>query len=380
MSVTGSLQKKSNSWYAVLSIPDEDGRKKAKWINLGRCSEVTKRNAEAELQRLKMEYGEGAVYSRNLLFADWVQEWYEHRAITAGLAQTTLDSYKNYIEKYIDPYFRGKKIVLQKTKAVDIQRFYDKLIQDGLSAQSVHRYHTVVKQSLDYAYKQGIINENPILRVEVPKAPRTQHGTAYTAEEVNALFEAAKGTRLFPVIYLTAWYGLRRSEILGLTWGNIDIEARTMDICQVVTRVNSLVIAPRTKNDSSHRRLWLTDETCQLLRQLRLQQSLERMKLGVDYVANDFVCKMGDGQMMKPEFVSISFKKLLEKNDLRPIRFHDLRHTAATLLLESGVQIQDVSRYLGHSNISVTMDTYGHLSAETNRRTADKMSQLLASS
>lgn len=380
MSVTGSLQKKNNSWYAVLSIPDEDGRKKAKWINLGRCSEVTKRNAESDLQRLKMEYSGSAVHSRNKLFADWVQEWYEHRAIISGLAQTTLDSYKNYIEKHIDPYFRGKRIVLQRIKAVDIQRFYDKLIRDGFSAQSVRRYHTVIKQSLDYAYKQGIINENPVFRVEVPKPPRVQHGTAYTVEEIKALFDAARGTRLFPVIYLTTWYGLRRSEILGLTWENIDLEAHTMDICQVVTRVNSLVIAPRTKNDSSHRRLWLTDETCNILRQLRLQQSLERMERGENYVVNDFICKRENGQMMKPEYVSIEFKKLLEENGLRPMRFHDLRHTAATLLLGSDVQMQDVSRYLGHSNIAVTMDIYGHLGTDVNRRTADKMGQLLISS
>lgn len=380
MSVTGSLHSKNNSWYAVLALPDpETGKKKAKWIKIGRCDEISKRKAKAALERLKVEQSESTVYSKNVLFADWVQEWYEHRANTAGLAQTTLCSYKNYIENHIDPYFRQRKVILQKIKAVDIQRFYDKLIQDGLSARSVQRYHTVVKQVLDYAYKQGIINENPILRVELPKAPRTQHGTAYTIEEVLTLFKVVKNERLAPVIHLAAWYGLRRGEILGLTWNNVDLDACTMDICQTVTRVNELVIAPRTKTSSSLRRLWLTEETCQLLRQLRHQQLVERVKFGESYIVNDFVFKMENGDMMKPEYVSITFKKLLEENGLRHIRFHDLRHTAATLLLESGVQIQDVSRYLGHSNISVTMDVYGHLSTETNKRTAEKMGELLVS-
>ena len=184
------------------------------------------------------------------MFADWVLEWINHKE--PQLAKTTLEAYRSYANNRIIPYFKNAHIVLQKLTGIDIQRFYDQLLTDGLSPVSLRRYHAVVNGSLEYAYKLGIIPENPAKRVDLPHMTRSTVGTAYTWEEVQKMLDALHDSKIFPAVFLTLFYGLRREEVLGLTWSAINLDENTIRIQKTVTRVGTLSIANTTKNKSSN--------------------------------------------------------------------------------------------------------------------------------
>lgn len=376
MAITGSIQAKGNRLYAVLGLPDETGAKKNKWIPLHLTTSASKKERQEAFERIKQSYDRSSVvYSQNILFADWVSEWLDHKA--TQLTQITLQGYRSYAERRIIPYFQKNRTVLQKMSGIDVQRFYDHLASDGLSPASVRRYHAVVCGSLEYAFKLGMIPENPAKRAELPAAPHSRIGTAYTVEEVQQLLTALSGSKIYPAIFLTLYYGLRREEVLGLTWSAINLDAGTIRICKTVTRVTKLSISDTTKNKSSNRTLAITPAVHKLLLDLQNTQAEERAAWGDGYIENDFICKHEDGRMFTPEFLSTAFRKALKAHNLRHIRLHDLRHTAATLLLSNGSEMQDVKQYLGHSTISITIDLYAHLDTSASRKAANAMSGIL---
>ena len=376
MAITGSIQKKGNRLYAVLGLPDETGAKKNKWIPLHLTTSASKKEQQEAFERIKQNYDRSSVvYSQNILFADWVSEWLTHKA--NQLSQTTIEGYRSYADSRIIPYFKKSRTVLQKMTGIDVQRFYDHLASDGLSPASVRRYNAVVSGSLDYAYKLGIIPENPAKRAELPAASHRNIGSAYTAEEAQQLLNALVGSKIFPAIFLTLYYGLRREEVLGLTWSAINFDAGTIRICKTVTRVTNLSIADTTKNKSSNRTLTITPVVRKVLQDLQCTQAKEQAALGSRYIDSDFICRHEDGRMFTPDYLSTAFRKALKAHNLRPIRLHDLRHTAATLLLSNGSEMQDVKQYLGHSTISITIDLYAHLDISASRKAANAMSGIL---
>lgn len=378
MSISGSAQQKNNRWYAVLRIPDDTGKKRQKWIALDVPPTATKRQIDLAVEQLIASYGENTVYSRNILLADWAEQWLEHKALS-GIAQTTIAGYRKNIEKHIDPYFRQRGTVLQKVKALDIQRFYDHLIREGKAPASVRRYHNVVRQMMDYAYKMGIITENPIDRVELPAPSKEKKASPYSLGEALTLLERFRGETIFPAVYLALRYGLRREEVLGLAWDKVDLERGIMYIERIVTRVDGLEIRSYPKNSSSFRCLEIGEDTREFLWELRKKQLIEQAALGEKYVEPpyDFICRLRGGKMMKPDYLSRNFNELLEKYSMRHIRFHDLRHTTGALLANSGTALQDISKLLGHADIGTTTDIYGHLSTEASARAARKMGELL---
>lgn len=376
MAITGSIQAKGNRLYAVLGLPDETGAKKNKWIPLHLTTSASKKERQEAFERIKQSYDRSSVvYSQNILFAAWVSEWLDHKA--TQLTQTTMEGYRSYAESRIIPYFKKTRTVLQKMTGIDVQRFYDYLAADGLSPASVRRYHAVVSGSLEYAYKLGMIPENPAKRAELPAASHSHIGTAYTVEEVQQLLNALGGSKIYPAVFLTLYYGLRREEVLGLTWSAINFNAGTIRICKTVTRVAKLSISDSTKNKSSNRTLAMTPVVRKLLQDLQDTQAKEKETLGSGYIDSDFICRHEDGRMFTPDYLSTSFRKALKAHNLRPIRLHDLRHTAATLLLANGSEMQDVKQYLGHSTISITIDLYAHLDTSASRKAANAMSGIL---
>jgi len=377
MSVTGSLQKKRNTWFAVLSLPDKTGKKKPKWIKLQLPPNAKKSEAKAEFQKVLESYRCGSViYSHNISFSEWVNMWLEHKAAT--VQQTTIESYRTYAEKRIIPYFTASKAALQKLTGADIQLFYDHLTVEGLSPNTVRRYHAVIHGSLKWAYKLGYIRENPSDRAELPPPSSQPVGQALTLEETNDLLSKIQSERIYPAVFLCVYYGLRREEVLGLEWANVDMENRTIFICKTVTRNLTLVVKETTKNKSSRRLLHMTDEVYKILHQLQIQQALEKLAYGEDYEINDFVMKRKDGSLIRPDYLSSRFPALLKKYGFRHIRLHDLRHTAATLMLENGAAPIDVKNTLGHSTLAITTDLYGqHANREASKRTSATMEAVL---
>ena len=378
--VAGHLTEKKGYYYAVLNYKDYTGKRKSKWVSTGLPVKGNKRRAEKILADIKRDFvpEEPKRIEANMLFSDYMESWLN--IIKGSVAVPTYSSYSEIVNKNIIPYFRERKITLQGLTAKDIQAFYLHELQ-RVSASTVIHYHANIHKALKYAVKIDLIEVNPADKVERPK--RKQYvGSFYDANEINALFEAAKGTKLELPILFGAFYGLRRSEAVGLKWDAIDFEENTIVIRHTVTQCNVdgkkvIVASDTTKTKSSRRTLPLVPFVKERLLALKEEQAENRRLCGRSYIKEylGYVCVDVIGNLIKPNYVSSTFGKLLAKNNLRHIRFHDLRHTCASLLLANGVPMEQVKEWLGHSEISTTVDIYGHLQYATKKQSAAAIEQ-----
>ena len=250
----------------------------------------------------------------------------------------TYARYANEVHKCINPYFIERGISLVDLQASDIQNFYTHKLET-LKATTVIHYHAIIHKALKYAVKMDMIPTNPADKVERPRKEAFQAGF-YDKDEINALFAASKGTNLEIPIMLAAFYGLRRSEAVGLKWDCVDFERNTITIRHTVTCFTmdgkrQMVASDTTKTKSSMRTLPLVPAIS--------------------------------------DYVTTSFSNLLRRNGLRPIRFHDLRHSCASMLLANGVAMKQIQEWLGHSDFSTTANIYAHLDFNSKISSAQAM-------
>ena len=376
--VAGHLREKGGHYYAVLNYTDYQGKRKSKWIATGLTIKGNKKRAEAILMDARRNFQEEAPLrmEAKTLFADFLEQWLE---ITKdSIAVPTYASYSTLYNSVIIPYFRKRGTILEELAAKDIQQFYLEQ-RKRVSGSTVIHYHAIIHKALKYAVKLDLIATNPADRVERPKKERYV-ASFYDADEVNALFQAARGTNLEIPILLGAFYGLRRSEVIGLKWDAIDFERNTITVQHTVTSCNvdgknMLVAADRTKTKSSMRTLPLVPFMKERLLQQKKVQAENRKLCGRSYVKDylGYVCVNEIGAILKPNYISTSFPKLLEANGLRHIRFHDLRHSCASLMLANGVAMKQIQEWLGHSDFSTTANIYAHLDYSSKLHSADVM-------
>ena len=376
--VAGNLREKSGYYYAVLNYTDSLGKRKTKWISTGLTVKGNKKRAEAILMDARRNFNpeEPKVMNGDILFADYMEKWLD--IIKSSVAVPTFASYSTTVKKIVAPYFREKEVTLKNLTAKDIQEFYLRELE-RVSASSVIHYHANIHKALKYAVKIDLIDVNPADKVERPKKDRYV-GSFYDADEVNALFEAAKGTKLELPILFGAFYGLRRSEAIGLKWDAIDFDQNTITIRHTVTSCDLdgkriLVAADTTKTKSSMRTLPLVPFMRERLLALKEEQQENRRLCGRSYIKDyvDYVCVNEIGDLIKPHYVTESFPKLLKANGLRPVRYHDLRHSCASLLLANGVPMKQIQEWLGHSDFSTTANIYAHLDYSSKLTSADAM-------
>ena len=290
-----------------------------------------KKRAEAILMDARRNFNpeEPKVMNGDILFADYMEQWLD--IIKSSVAVPTFASYSTTVKRIVAPYFREKEVTLKNLTAKDIQEFYLRELE-RVSASSVIHYHANIHKALKYAVKIDLIDVNPADKVERPKKDRYV-GSFYDADEVNTLFDAAKGTKLEIPILFGAFYGLRRSEAIGLKWDAIDFDQNTITIRHTVTSCDLdgkriLVASDTTKTKSSMRTLPLVPFMRERLLALKEEQEENRRLCGRSYIKDyiGYVCVNEIGDLIKPHYVTESFPKLLKANGLRHIRFHDLRH------------------------------------------------------
>lgn len=327
--VAGHLREKNGYFYAVLNYNDSLGKRKTKWVSTGLTVKGNKKRAEAILTETRRTFQPDEPVTSEILFADFMEQWL--RVVKSSIAVPTYASYTNMVKRVISPYFREKKTTLQGLTAKDIQDFYLKELE-RVSACSVIHYHANIHKALKYAVKMDLIAVNPADKVERPKKEHFV-GSFYDAGEMNALFAASKGTKLEIPILFGAFYGLRRSEAIGLKWDAIDFEHDTLTIRHTVTSCDidgklTLVASDTTKTKSSMRTLPLVPFVKTRLLALKEEQAENRRLCGRSYIKEyqEYVCVNEIGDLIKPHYVTESFRKLLRTNELREIRFHDLRH------------------------------------------------------
>lgn len=380
--VAGHLREKKGYYHMVLFYTDKYGKRYTPSKTTGLRVPGNKRKAQAMLDAWRKEATEqmeaGTLFpdsaslshanGDNLEFTKFLLSWIEMRK--NSLEITTYYNYKNTIERRVIPYFNRNfpHLKLRALKPLMIQDYYTYLMNDrGLSGTTVTRHHAVIRKALQYAFKVDLIDRNPADKVEKPKT-NNYVADYYTESELKELFHITKGTFLELPVLLAAFYGLRRSEVIGLKWSAVDFDAKTITIRHTVVEDfkdghRVLVGRDRTKTASSHRTLPLVKPFEEAL--IRLQHQIEenRKTCGNCYNTEylDYVNVNPIGELIPPETLTRRFPEFLDKHGLRRIRFHDLRHSCASLLYSNGVPMKDIQVWLGHSTISTTGNIYTHL-------------------
>ena len=383
--IAGHLQEKNGMFYVVLNYRDENGKRKTPWISTNLPVKGNKKRAENFMMDVRRNFvppnvqrseEREAMQKGDILFTDFLLKWLRVAKSTVKL--TTYASYEMMATKIIIPYFQILNIKLKELTTEDIQDFYSAQLE-RVSANTVIHYHAVIHRALKYAVKIKTIQSNPAVNVERPRKEKFI-GSFYDKKEINTLFDIIQGHPLEVAIKLAAFYGLRREEIIGLKWTAIDFENNTLTIQHTVTECNldgkHIEVASDTaKTDSSLRTMPLVTNFREMLLAKKEKQEHYRKLCGRSYCKEylDYIFVNEMGERWKPRYLSDGFKRILEQNGLRRIRFHDLRHTCASLLLANNVPMKKIQEWLGHSDFSTTANIYAHLDFQSKISSAEAM-------
>lgn len=365
--VSGTLTTKKGYYYAVLSYADANGNRHQKWVSTGLPQKGNKRKAQQELIRIRNEFEIPSVageLSPDLLFADYLDQWLD--IVRTRVKPSTFGSYQCMVNSTIGPYFRQKGLTLRELEARHIQQFYTEKLKI-VKANSVIHYHAVIYQALKYAMKTDMVPQNVAMKVDRPRK-NTFQPTFLDGEQMQQLFKIVKGTRLELPVLVAAFYGLRRGEVIGLKWDAIDFNRGTITIKRTVTETTidgtmKVIEQDSAKTKSSLRTLPLVGSFKEYFQRVKESQELNKKVCGncynYDYNGYVFVNELGD--RMRPNYLTEYFPKSIEKHGMPRMRFHDLRHSCASLLLANGVPLKQIQEWLGHSDFSTTANIYAHL-------------------
>lgn len=367
--ITGSLQIKKNVYYAVLNITDENGNRKQKWITTKLSVDGhNKRAAKKFLDDIIDEYqslSPEIIATKKVSVVEYATEWIKYAEHTYD--PITFQGYKIGVDKHIVPYFKQHKVDIQDLTPEIVQQFSSHMSEHGnvktggpLSNKSVRNYLTVLSVICDDAVRKKKIQDNPVNRIKRPKKQKYKP-SFYASSQMKDLFAVIKDEPLGPLIIVTALYGLRRSELLGLKWDSLDFINKQVVIKHVVCRCSQVVEKDDTKTDDSYRTYPMTPEIEKIFTAAREREERNAELFGDKYIKNDYVFKWDDGRPYSPDYITKTFHKILSRHNMPDIRLHDLRHSCASILLESGHNLKDVQQWLGHSDIQTTGNVYGHL-------------------
>lgn len=395
--VAGHLREKNGIFYIVLSYTDEYGERKTPSQSTGLPVKGNKKRAEELLQEARQKKAEELKYRKlaastgmtvvpnELKFTDFLSDWLKMMKNSVELS--TYSNYEKSIKGKIIPYFnkRHPKLKLRDVTPKHIQDYYTyELEVEKVSPNTVIHRHANIHKALKYAFQTSLIDSNPAAKVQRPKKLRFETHP-YTADELDTLLRLVKGTNLELGVMLAAFYGLRRGEVCGLKWDAIDFERKTITIRHTVVQTkvdgsNVLIKKDRTKTKSSFRTLPLVKPFEDFLLNIRDRQEINRRLCGSSYnTENEAYIYVNElGELMKPNYLTQAFPLFLEKHGLRKIRFHDLRHSCATLLYANGVALKDIQEWLGHSDIATTSNIYTHLDYSSKVASANAIMGILS--
>ena len=375
-----NIRKNAKCYYVRLTWYDANGKRKQTEVSTGIPADGdNKRKAKKKMEEIKEEYKKkyettNLIDTHNMLFSEYMRIWLENHK--RNIRKSTYEGYKGTIESRIKPYFESKGITLLDLKPIHIDSYYTFLLKSGCTANTVRHHHANIRKALKYAVMQNMIPYNPADRVELPKM-KPYEAEIFSLEEIVKILECVKGTTIEPAIILAVYYALRRSEICGLCWQDIDFENKTIHICRTRTKLTTEVFEKNTKSNSGNRILALTPEIEEFLLSIKEKQKEYKKIFGNTYKDNDFVCKWEDGKPLRCDYVSHHFQYILKKNSIRQIKFHSLRHSCATALVNSNeVSLATVQAMLGHSTLDMTRK-YIHPDMQEKIKAANSVSNLI---
>jgi integrase len=398
------LKEKNGKWQFYFLYYDANGKRHQKWVNTKLPLRGNKKKAETMEQEvldtwLPMLLQESGIYSSELitdisqeatlsgeriLFADYLKSWLVANEIRYQVS--TFCEYRRVFEKTIIPYFEPLGLYLDEIKPKHVQDFYNCQLK-RVTGNTVLHFHAYLHKTLQDAVNDD--EQYPYFQVNpASKTKRPQHQkyvpNVYSKDSLTKLFTVLGQNHLFMVVLMDATYGMRRSELMGLKWSAIDFDRKTITVKQAAVRcmVNGkfqTLIKPVLKTKSSFRSFKLTEEVQAVLELEKARQKVNRRKYGDAYSAEyiDYIFVDDLGNLRDPDLISKQFKRALVKNNLEIIRFHDLRHTCASMLLDGGLSLKEIQAYLGHGQLSTTADIYTHLNSSHQQKSSDLAGQII---
>ncbi|MGH2634970.1 MAG: tyrosine-type recombinase/integrase [Actinomycetota bacterium] len=306
-------------------------------------------------QRVGVRSGGHVAPDRATVGTYLLDEWLP--SIRSSVRPGTWSSYSMHCRVHVAP--RIGHVRLQTLTVEQVDKTYADLLADGLSAASVRRVHSTVRRALRDARKSGRIVANVAELATLPKASRPKMMVWTPAEARTFLmFVLDRDEQSHALFSLMLATGLRRGEAVGLRWSNLDLDGARLTVERTLVSIDGRIAESEPKSERSHRTIGLDPETVAILRRQRARQSERRLAWGEAWKETDLVFDRGDGGELHPDAISKRFAKLAREAGVPAIRLHDLRHTAATLMLTAGVPAKVASERLGHSTIAITLDTY----------------------
>ncbi len=399
---------KNGKQYVVFDYKDSAGKRKRKWVTTGLPEKCTKKALKEAVDEIVAEFdvqfrtgdfenptsarkpAENELYTimtetpeSKMKLSAYIDQWLT--AVRQNLARTTYNSYskenRRFVE-YLDEHYPD--LTLGTLRYTHVQAFLNHKFDEGCKGSAVKQYYLAIHSALAYAVKMEYIPAHPMDKLVVPRAERYE-ATFYNKDELSALFEVFKGDKLELIVHIAAYYGLRRSEVLGLRWDAIDFINKTITIQRKVVSDYSngqkkLYVENRLKTNSTRRTLPLIPHIEKMLLAKKELETHFKKIAGKSYNKEfeGFICCDNFGMLLSPEYVTSRFHYVITKHGLRHLRFHDLRHSCASLLLANDVPMKAIQEWLGHSNYTITANLYSHLeynakvvSAETIARVLD---------
>ena len=362
--MNGHIRKRGkNSWSIVLDLGrDANGKRRQKW----HAVHGTKKDAQRECARLVNSMATGAyVEPSKATLGSYLDHWLEAYA-RPNVAPKTFERYAEIVRLHLKPELGHH--LLAKLQPLHIQAAHSKALESGhktrkggaLSARTVLHHHRVLREALQQAVKWQLLVRNPADSVQPPK-PQSREMQVLDETAAASLLEAAKGTTLHLPIVLAVGAGLRRGEALAVRWADMDLAAGVLSVQQSLEQTKAGLAFKAPKTAKGRRLVTLPGFALEVLKRHRVEQAKAKLRLGPAYEDRDLVCARPDGKPLDPRSVSHQFGEFLKQLALPKVRLHDLRHSHATHLLRQGTHPKIVSERLGHSSISITLDTYSHV-------------------
>lgn len=371
----GHIRKRGSTYSIVVDIGrDENGKRKQKWFS----GYKTKKEAERALADIIAKIEKGEYFEpKKITLSQFLDEWLDVYC-RPKLAPKTYKSYSEIVRLYFKPILGH--IELTKLNPAVIQRYYNMLKEEKqLSDTTINYHHRLLRNALKHAVKWQYISKNPCDAVDPPKKHKIEI-KVWNKENIKKAEEIFSDTPIFLHVMLAIYTGMRLGEICALKWEDINFQEGTCIVRRTIQRVNKEIIIKKPKTENSIRIVVLPQNITKLLKLEKKKQAESKMLFGSEYNTSydGFISVWEDGRLKEPDYVSKKFHKILSSApELPMIRFHDLRHTHATLMLASGVHMKVISERLGHSQIGITMDLYSHVSIDLQKEAIKKLETLL---
>jgi integrase len=367
----GSVRQRGSTWTVVFDEPRADGRRRQR----SKGGFRTRKDAERYLREQLVSLDAGTYMApHKLTVATYLAEHWLPAMQARGLRPSTLARYESHVRCAITPALG--RLPLQALMPTHLNKLYGDLRTAGRAPKTIRNIHGVMSKALADAERWGLVGRNVARRADVPALVRPKL-RVWSPEQIRAFLAAVASDRLFAAWLLAATTGMRRGELLGLRWEDIDLDAGVVRVAQARVRAGNQVVAGEPKTARGRRTIALDPATVAALRQHRKRRAKDRLLAGSSYTNSDLVFTMPDGSPIHPNRFSLWFRRRVRAADLPAIRLHDMRHSYATAGLAAGVPPKVISERLGHATVAFTLDTYTSALPAMDKSAADVVAELI---